>query len=46
MQEKLTSLLPYITIGCCFDSHPRTDSVFQNRGCRYGLLDNGVKTRL
>jgi hypothetical protein len=26
---KLARLLPYITIGCCFDSHPRIDSVLQ-----------------
>jgi hypothetical protein len=26
---KLARLLPCITIGCCFDSHPRIDSVLQ-----------------
>ncbi|MFN4894788.1 MAG: hypothetical protein ACK5HO_03305 [Pseudomonadota bacterium] len=31
-----------ITIGCCFDSHPRIDSVLQNSGFRYGLLENTI----
>jgi hypothetical protein len=26
---KLARLLPYITIGCCFDSHPRINSALQ-----------------
>jgi hypothetical protein len=32
---KLARLLLDITIGCCFDSHPRIDSVLQNSGFRY-----------
>jgi hypothetical protein len=39
---KLARLLPYITIGCCFDSHPRIDSVLQRPGFRYGLLENAI----
>ncbi|MFN4894685.1 MAG: hypothetical protein ACK5HO_02785 [Pseudomonadota bacterium] len=35
-------LLLDITIGCCFDSHPRIDSVLQNSGVRYGLLENAI----
>ncbi|MFN4895474.1 MAG: hypothetical protein ACK5HO_06780 [Pseudomonadota bacterium] len=38
MPVKLARLLLDITIGCCFDSHPRIDSVLQNSGFRYGLL--------
>jgi hypothetical protein len=41
---KLARLLLDITIGCCFDSHPRIDSVLQNSGFRYGLLENAIKT--
>ena len=44
MPVKLVRLLPYITIGCCFDSHPRIDSVLHNPGFRYGLLKNAVNT--
>jgi hypothetical protein len=39
---KLAGLLVDITIGCCFDSHRRIDSVLQNSGFRYGLLENAV----
>jgi hypothetical protein len=39
---KLARLLSYITIGCCFDSHPRIDSVLQRSGFRYGLLENAI----
>ncbi|MFN4895796.1 MAG: hypothetical protein ACK5HO_08405, partial [Pseudomonadota bacterium] len=39
---KLARLLLDITIGCCFDSHPRIDSVLQNSGFRYGLLKNAI----
>jgi hypothetical protein len=39
---KLARLLLDITIGCCFDSHPRIDSVPQNSGFRYGLLENAI----
>ncbi|MFN4894924.1 MAG: hypothetical protein ACK5GN_10715, partial [Pseudomonadota bacterium] len=39
---KLARLLLDITIGCCFDSHPRIDSVLQNSGFRYGLLENAI----
>ena len=39
---KLARLLPCITIGCCFDSHPRIDSVLQKPGLRYGLLENAI----
>ncbi|MFN4895206.1 MAG: hypothetical protein ACK5HO_05425, partial [Pseudomonadota bacterium] len=42
---KLARLLLYITIGCCFDSHPRIDSVLQNSGFRYGLLENAIFRR-
>ncbi|MFN4895693.1 MAG: hypothetical protein ACK5HO_07880, partial [Pseudomonadota bacterium] len=38
----LARLLLDITIGCCFDSHPRIDSVLQNSGFRYGLLENAI----
>jgi hypothetical protein len=40
---KLARLLLDITIGCCFDSHPRIDSVLQNSGFRYGLLENAMR---
>ncbi|MFN5064026.1 MAG: hypothetical protein ACK5GN_14415, partial [Pseudomonadota bacterium] len=40
---KLARLLLDITIGCCFDSHPRIDSVLQNSGFRYGLLENAIE---
>jgi hypothetical protein len=39
---KLARLLLDITIGCCFDSHPRIGSVLQNSGFRYGLLENSI----
>jgi hypothetical protein len=39
---KLASFLLDITTGCCFDSHPRIDSVLQNSGFRYGLLENAI----
>ncbi|MFN4896408.1 MAG: hypothetical protein ACK5HO_11525 [Pseudomonadota bacterium] len=42
MPVKLAKLLLDITIGCCFDSHPRIDSVLQNSGFRYGLLENAI----
>ncbi|MFN5062843.1 MAG: hypothetical protein ACK5GN_08345, partial [Pseudomonadota bacterium] len=42
---KLARLLLDITIGCCFDSHPRIDSVLQNSGFRYGLLENAISRR-
>ncbi|MFN4896951.1 MAG: hypothetical protein ACK5HO_14285 [Pseudomonadota bacterium] len=42
MPVKLARLLLDITIGCCFDSHPRIDSVLQNSGFRYGLLENTI----
>ncbi|MFN4895453.1 MAG: hypothetical protein ACK5HO_06675, partial [Pseudomonadota bacterium] len=29
-------------ISCCFDSHPRIDSVPQKPGFRYGLLENAI----
>ncbi|MFN4895880.1 MAG: hypothetical protein ACK5HO_08830 [Pseudomonadota bacterium] len=40
---KLARLLLDITIGCCFDSHPRIDSVLQNSGFRYVLLENAIE---
>ncbi|MFN5062725.1 MAG: hypothetical protein ACK5GN_07745, partial [Pseudomonadota bacterium] len=43
---KLARLLLDITIGCCFDSHPRIDSVLQNSGFRYGLLENAIVSRV
>ncbi|MFN4894825.1 MAG: hypothetical protein ACK5GN_12705 [Pseudomonadota bacterium] len=42
MPVKLARLLLDITIGFCFDSHPRIDSVLQNSGFRYGLLENAI----
>ena len=39
---KLARLLPSITIGYCFDSHPRINSVFQKHGYRSGLLENAI----
>ncbi|MFN4895544.1 MAG: hypothetical protein ACK5HO_07130 [Pseudomonadota bacterium] len=39
---KLARLLLDITIGCCFDSHPRIDSVLQNSGFCEGLLENTI----
>jgi hypothetical protein len=39
---KLARRLPYITIGCCFDSHPRINSSLQKPGFRYGLLKSAV----
>ncbi|MFN4897082.1 MAG: hypothetical protein ACK5HO_14965 [Pseudomonadota bacterium] len=42
MPVKLARLLLDVTIGCCFDSHPRIDSVLQNSGFRYGLLENAI----
>jgi hypothetical protein len=39
---KLARLLLKITIGCCFDSHPRIDNVLQNSGFRHGLLENAI----
>ncbi|MFN4896977.1 MAG: hypothetical protein ACK5GN_09380 [Pseudomonadota bacterium] len=38
MPVKLARL--YITIGCCFDSHPLIDSVPQKSGFSCGLLEN------
>ncbi|MFN4897050.1 MAG: hypothetical protein ACK5GN_11960 [Pseudomonadota bacterium] len=43
MPVKLPRLLLDITIGCCFDSRPRIDSVLQNSGFRYGLFENVIK---
>jgi hypothetical protein len=43
---KLARLLLEITIGCCFDSHPRIDSVLQNSGFRSGLLENAIVSAL
>ncbi|MFN5063748.1 MAG: hypothetical protein ACK5GN_12990 [Pseudomonadota bacterium] len=43
MPVKLARLLLDITIGCCFDSHPRIDSVLQNSGFRHGLLENAIE---
>jgi hypothetical protein len=43
---KLARLLPDITIGCCFDSHPRIDSVLQRPGFRYGLLENAIGLKI
>jgi hypothetical protein len=40
---KLARLLPYITIGCCFDSHPLIDSVIQKLSVRHELLDNAIE---
>ncbi len=37
---KLARRLRNITIACCFDSHPRIDSVFQRPGLRDGFLEN------
>ncbi|MFN4894686.1 MAG: hypothetical protein ACK5HO_02790 [Pseudomonadota bacterium] len=45
MPVKLARLLLDITICCCFDSHPRIDSVLQNSGFRYGLLENAINMR-
>ncbi|MFN4894947.1 MAG: hypothetical protein ACK5GN_03350 [Pseudomonadota bacterium] len=42
MPVKLARLLLDITIGCCFDSHPRIDSVLQNSGFCCGLLENAI----
>ncbi|MFN4897153.1 MAG: hypothetical protein ACK5HO_15325 [Pseudomonadota bacterium] len=42
MPVKLARLLLDITIGCCFDSHPRIDSVLQKSRLRYGLLQNAI----
>ncbi|MFN4896437.1 MAG: hypothetical protein ACK5HO_11670 [Pseudomonadota bacterium] len=42
MPVKLATLFLYISISCCFDSHPRIDSVLQNSGFRYGLLKNAI----
>ncbi|MFN4896677.1 MAG: hypothetical protein ACK5GN_00315 [Pseudomonadota bacterium] len=42
MPVKLARRLLDITIGCCFDSHPRIDSVLQNSGFRYELLENAI----
>ncbi|MFN4894980.1 MAG: hypothetical protein ACK5HO_04280 [Pseudomonadota bacterium] len=46
MPVKLARLLLDITIGFCFDSHPRIDSVLQNSGFRYGLLENAIENIL
>ncbi|MFN5063548.1 MAG: hypothetical protein ACK5GN_11940 [Pseudomonadota bacterium] len=46
MPVKLARLLLDITIGCCFDSHTRIDSVLQNSGFRYGLLENSIVTTI
>ncbi|MFN4895957.1 MAG: hypothetical protein ACK5GN_01635 [Pseudomonadota bacterium] len=42
MPVKPARSLPYITIFCCFDSHPRIYSVSQKLGFRYGRVENGV----
>jgi hypothetical protein len=42
---KLARLLLYISISCCFDSHPRIDSVLQKYGFRCGLLENAIVDR-
>jgi hypothetical protein len=42
---KLARLLQYISIGCCFDSHPRIDNVLQKYGFRYGLLENAIVSK-
>jgi hypothetical protein len=39
---KPARLLPCITIGCCFDSHPRIDSVLQNPTFCYGLWETAM----
>jgi hypothetical protein len=39
---KLARLLVCISIICCFDSHPRIDSVLQKYGFSYGLLENAI----
>ncbi|MFN4895020.1 MAG: hypothetical protein ACK5HO_04485 [Pseudomonadota bacterium] len=44
MSVKLARLLLDITIGCCFDSHPRINSFLQNSGFRYGLLENAINS--
>ncbi|MFN5062976.1 MAG: hypothetical protein ACK5GN_09020 [Pseudomonadota bacterium] len=45
MPVKLARLLPYINIDCCFDSHPRIDSVRQKPAFRQGLVENAVVMR-
>ncbi|MFN4897094.1 MAG: hypothetical protein ACK5GN_07120 [Pseudomonadota bacterium] len=42
MPVKLARLLLDISISCCFDSHPRIDSVLQKYGFRYGLPGNAI----
>jgi mannose-6-phosphate isomerase len=39
---KLARLLPYIAIGCCFDSHPRIDSALQKPAGRQGLVESAI----
>jgi len=41
---ELTRLLLFITIGCCFDSHPRIGSVSKKLVFRDGLLENAIAT--
>ena len=50
---KLARLLPYITIGLCFDSHPRINSALQKSevspgtcGGRYRVLVLGVQSEI
>jgi peptide chain release factor 3 len=38
----MARLMTEITIGCCFDSHPRVDSVFRRSGFRCGLFRNTI----
>ncbi len=40
---ELARLLPYVTVTCCFDSHPRIDSILQKSQYRYGLLENAIR---
>ncbi len=42
---KLASLLPHTTIGYCFDSHPRIDSVLQKSGFCKGLSEKATRMR-
>jgi hypothetical protein len=35
---KLARLLPYVTIGCCFDLHPRSGGAIQKLLFRWGTF--------
>lgn len=46
MSAELARLLPYITIGYCFDAHPHIDCFSQKPVFRRGLLENAIALKV